>query len=245
MSGFLAFLVAHQTMLILIASAFAPTIFTMVTEHPTTFTPAILALLKLVCARFSIAEHYDTQSENPLKFPLLAAVPSGHPMAIELGSGRTTLTPPNGFALIPVLVGIFLATLLLSFSTHADPVKVEPVLPKVASSDTPPVTTTSFGGTVGVFSFQPAAVVIVTSINLHTKKVEGAFQPGLCYNATAWKGQWYSVGLNACGRVDFVAQQVSIGVVASVLNGYASFGWWKGFIGDVAARLVFGPSLSF
>lgn len=86
-AGMLAWVVAHQALLITIAGILTPSIFTALTAHPTAYTPALIALLKLVCARFSIAEHADSIGPG-FKLPFTAATPSDHPQAIVLGAAR-------------------------------------------------------------------------------------------------------------------------------------------------------------
>ena len=107
-SQVLAFIIAHQAVVLTIIGALVPSLLTFLTSHPTAFTPAALALVQLFCARFSVLEHSDSAS-GVLKFPLAAATPSDHPEAIVLGSAR-------GFARLSVLLALAAACIVVSAS---------------------------------------------------------------------------------------------------------------------------------
>lgn len=110
----------------------------------------------------------------------------------------------------------------------------------------PPVTASSFGGCPSQWvCLGPSVAITAVAINLSTKKVEGAFSPGLGYGFTAHGGQWYAFGADIYGTVDPAAQQVSLTLMGKFLNGYLRVGVSKGFIGDQSWRIpiAFGVDL--
>ena len=124
----------------------------------------------------------------------------------------------------------------LAGAISQDPNAVPPdVMPAPAPSP--------FGGCVGVrknVCFGPSAVVGLVAINLSSKKVEGAFSPGVGYGFTVNPGKWSSFGADAFFVVDPGAQQVSGSLVLKLINGYLRVGVSKGFIGDVSWRIPVG-----
>lgn len=124
----------------------------------------------------------------------------------------------------------------LAGAISADPNAVPPDVSPAAPAS-------PFGGCVGVrknVCFGPSAVVGLVAINLSSKKVEGAFSPGVGYGFTVNPGKWSSFGADAFFVVDPGAQQVSGSFVLKLINGYLRVGVSKGFIGDQSWRIPVG-----
>lgn len=104
----------------------------------------------------------------------------------------------------------------------------------------PPSLSSRFGGCVknGHVCFGPTVSIALSAINISTKKVEGAFKPGLGFGMTVNPGKWSSYGLDAYFTIDpGPSQTASAALMAKFLNGYARVGVSKGFLGDTSWRI--------
>ena len=83
------------------------------------------------------------------------------------------------------------------------------------------------------------------AVNLSTKRVEGAFSPGVGVGFTVWPSAWYAAGLDAYFAADPGAQTAVVSVMAKWLSGYLRVGVSKGLIGDLSWRIpiAFGVDL--
>jgi hypothetical protein len=122
---------------------------------------------------------------------------------------------------------------------------IKGTLADVAPSDplpTPAVVAPKFGGCTktGAVCFGPSVAVSMVAINFSSKKIEGAFAPGLGYGFTWKPGAWDSFGADAFFVLDPGAQQASASVVFKLVNGYLRVGISKGFIGDTSWRMPVG-----
>lgn len=130
----------------------------------------------------------------------------------------------------------------LAQAIESDPTAVQP------GADVPPPPEPQFGGCVGAkknMCFGPSASMTIAAINLDTKKIEGAFSPGIGYGFTLNPGKWSSLGADAYFTVDPAAQKASAAILLKFFNGYLRAGVSKGFIGDTAWRIpvAFGVPL--
>lgn len=121
-------------------------------------------------------------------------------------------------------------------------------LADVAPSDPAPApvpTVPQIGGCFrsGSICVGPSLAISLAAVNFSTKKVEGAFAPGVGLGVTFMAKQWYSVGLAGYLNLDPGANNASVAVLAAFLNGYARVGISKGFIGDTSTRLLFGTGI--
>lgn len=229
----LAFYNAHEPLILAVGIPLGASLLTYITKHPTAYTPAILALLQLVLARASLAEHKDSDTANPFKFPLMAATPSDHPLAVDLGSARAAMkipTPPSSLPIILILGG----SLLAAPRVHAQTVPVATPAPSFTPCDS------KFGGPIGPWTcVGPSISLTPVAINLHTKTIEGGFPVGGGYGFQVHKEAWWTFGADVHVNINVGAQQASIAILGNFAN-YFCAGWEKGFIGDVAPRLLFG-----
>jgi hypothetical protein len=125
----------------------------------------------------------------------------------------------------------------LADAIKQDPTAVQPdVLPAKQA----------FGGCVGAsknICFAPSVSLTLAAINLQTKKIEGAFSPGVGYGFLVDPGKWSSFGASFHFVLDPGAQQASAALMLSLINGYIRAGIDKGFIGDTSWRLMFGTGV--
>lgn len=254
-----AFACAHGPAIAIFLLAALPTLITGLSSYPR--ASGFVDFLKVLLNLLSLVSHRD--SPGTFKAPLtISKAPDGTNNVVELA--------PRGFVHVGLLAAVFVVALLASFAAAAaasspapagdtyqppahatpnpnatadaiaqDPAAVQPV------AEPGPVPS-QFGGCVGAkknICFAPALAITVAALNLRTKTVEGAFDPGLCYGVTINPGKWSSVGADGCFVLSPAAQQASVSALAQFFNGYFRVGWSKGFIGDTAPRILFATGL--
>ena len=206
----------------IVLSLAMPSIVTGLAKHPTALTPLIWRLMLLLCHRLSVATPKD--SPGTYKAPFVAAVPPGGQPGSGTGSGP---------------IALVLALLL------AGPASAGTLADVAPSTPAPPTRTYGGCSANGLICVAPSVSLSLLAVNLSTKKVEGAFSPGVGVGFTVWPSAWYAAGLDAYFAADPGAQTAVVSVMAKWLSGYLRVGVSKGVIGDLSWRIpvAFGVDL--
>jgi hypothetical protein len=232
-----AFALAHGPAGVTLLLVLIPSLITGLSEYPK--AASFVSFLKVLLNLLSVLSHRDSPGTFKLPFTFSQA-------PAVLGSNVVGLkSSAKGFATLYVLIAIAIGALVaLAMPAHAADAPTGGTLADVAPSDPPP--SSMFGGCLksGKVCFSPSVSITIAALNFSTKKIEGAFSPGVGYGFTAYPGQWYSVGADAYFTLDPGAQQASISLLGKFLNGYFRVGPSKGFIGDTSWRLLFGSGVN-